>query len=266
MGRKSKINYMSKLKRSIGACLSFGVFFGAIGAEEYPRAVGWVNDFAQVISPEYESKLTKLITDVEKKTTAEIAIATVPTARPQSIDMYAVELFTRWGVGKADKDNGVLIVAAIEDREVWIEVGYGLEGVLPDGLCGEIYRKVLKPNFQEGEFGKGLFLATTVIADRIGKEYNVEITGTESAPIIRYGRRATLCGSLCGVFGPLLFIFLFFLLFGRLGIFGFLPLMFLGTGRGYWGSGTFGGGGGFSGGFGGFGGGSCGGGGAGGGW
>jgi len=227
-----------------------------IQAEEYSKPVEWVNDFAGVISPEYKSQLTNLISEIERKTGAEIAIATVKTSYPQSIDMYAVELFTRWGIGKKDKDNGVLIVAAIDDRKVWIETGYGLEGVLPDGLCGEIYRQVLKPNFQQGEFGKGLLLATSVIADKIGKEQGVEITGTERAPQISYSRK-----SRAGMLFPLLFLLLIFS--GRF----FLPLLLLGGMRGgYWGSGTFGGGGGFGGGFGGFGGGSCGGGGAGGGW
>ena len=248
---------MTRIRRI--ALIIFGAFLleVSIKAEEYPRSVGWVNDFAGVISPEYKSRLTSLINEVERKTTAEITVVTVKTVYPQSIDMYAVELFTQWDVGKEGKDNGVLIVAAIEDRKVWIEPGYGVEGILPDGLCGEIYRKVLKPNFQQGKFGKGLFLAVAVIADKIGKEYNVEITGTERAPEISYGRKASPI--------RLLFPILFFLLIfsGRL----FLPLLLLGGMRGgYWGSGTFGGGGGFGGGFGGFGGGSCGGGGAGGGW
>ncbi len=241
---------------SILATLFSLLLFGTIQAEEYSKPVGWVNDFAGVISPEYKSQLTNLIAEIERKTGAEIAIATVKTTHPQSIDMYAVELFTRWGIGKKGKDNGVLITVAIEDKKMRIDVGYGLEGVLPDGLCGEIRRKVLEPNFKQGEFGKGLLLATAVIAKKIGEEYNVEITGTERAPQISYGRK-----SRARMLFPLLFFILIFS--GRL----FLPLLLMGGMRGgYWGSGTFGGGGGFGGGFGGFGGGSCGGGGAGGGW
>jgi uncharacterized protein len=245
-----------------------GIFFyyfvlSLLSAQEYPSPVGWVNDFAQVIDSEYERRLINLITEVERKTGAEIAIATIETSYPKSIDMYAVELFTKWGIGKKDKDNGVLIVLSLKEKQVWIETGYGVEGILPDGLCGEIYRKILRPNFRQGKFGEGLLLATTVIADKIGKEYGVKITGTEVARPIYYNRRRV---GICGLLSPFLFLFLFFLIFGRLGIFGLLPFMLLGTGRGFWGSGTFGGGGGFSGGFGGFGGGSCGGGGAGGGW
>ncbi len=257
---KIKIRDSSLLLRrrsTILAILSSLFLFGMkVEAQKYPQPTGWVNDFAGMISLEYKRQITDLIAETERKTTAEITVVTVKTTHPQPIDMYAVELFTHWEIGKKGKDNGVLIVAAIQDRKVWIETGYGVEGILPDGLCGEIYRKVLKPNFQQGEFGKGLILATSVIADKIGKEHNVKITGTERAPQINYGKKSTARS---------LFPILFFLLIfsGRF----FIPLLLMGGMRGgYWGSGTFGGGGGFGGGFGGFGGGSCGGGGTGGSW
>lgn len=230
---------------------------------DYPDPVGYVNDFAQVISSDYERTLTELIAEVEQKTTAEIAVATVKTGQPQSIDMYAVELFTRWGVGKEEKDNGVLIVLAMEERKVWIEVGYGLEGVLPDGFCGEVYRQLLVPHFQQGEFGKGLLVATTAIGQKIGKEYGVEIGGTD--PVLNLGAKPKPT-RLVPVLGMIMFSAFILLVFvSRMGLLG--PVLFGSVHRrGYWTRGTFGGGGGFSGGFGGFGGGSCGGGGAGGGW
>jgi len=258
------------MKSGYGLSVLLGVFclgigFTSVRGEEvdYPQPVGYVNDFAEAISPDYEDRLVDLITEVEKKTTAEIAVATVKTARPQTIDMYAVELFTRWGVGEAEKDNGVLIVSAMEERQVWIEVGYGLEGVLPDGFCGEVYRQVLVPHFQQGEYGKGLFLATTAIGQKIGKEYGVDVGGAESELDLdsRPGPARFI-----SVVGMIIFSALLLLIFAsRLGLLG-LTLFGAGHRKGYWTRGTFGGGGGFSGGFGGFGGGSCGGGGAGGGW
>lgn len=232
-----------------------------LATNQYPKPVGYVNDFAGVISPEYRTRLTNLISEVEKKTTAEIAIAVVKTTKPEAVDMYAVNLFTRWGIGKKGKDNGVLILVAMDDRKDWIETGYGVEGVLPDAFCGEVHRKFLVPYFRKGEFGKGLWLATLVIAKKLGKEYGVEITGTEKAPELSTPRRGSACGPLIGLF----FLFFFLPLLFRTGFFGLIPLLFIGS-RGYWTRGTFGGQGGFSGGFGGFGGGSCGGGGAGGGW
>ncbi len=250
-----------KFRSSLGIFALVILFPLASLPQSYPEPVGYVNDFAGVISAEYERKLTELAKQVDAKTTAEISIATVQTALPQSIDMYAVELFTRWGIGKKGKDNGVLIVLAIDEKRVWIEVGYGLEGPLPDGFSGEIYRQFLKPKFAEGKFGEGLWLATTNIARKIGEEYGVEIGGVESVPPVKARPKRPRFFS----FLPILII-LFIIFGGRLGFLPFLLLLGLSGRRGYWSSGTFGGGGGFSGGFGGFGGGSCGGGGAGGGW
>lgn len=227
-------------------------------APSYPEPVGWVNDFAGIIPDGEEARLTALSEELEEKTTAELAIATVPSTGGQPIEMYAVELFTRWGLGKRGKDNGVLIVVAVKERKVRIEVGYGLEGPLPDGFCGQVYRQILRPRFKEGRYGEGLYEAAMVLARRIGKEHGVEITGARSAPELEPRNPA---GSiLVSLFG---FLFLLFILtrLGPLGLF-FLPL----GRRGYWSGGSFGGSGGFGGGFGGFGGGACGGGGAGGGW
>ena len=238
--------------------------FTPLRSEEahYPESVGYVNDYAEVISPDYESRLTQLITEVEEKTTAEIAIATVRSARPQQIDMYAVELFTRWGVGKQGKDNGVLIVMALEERQVWIEVGYGLEAALPYGFCGEVYRRVLVPHFRRSEYEEGLFLAASAISKRLGEEYGVEISAGGAVPELSSRRWPARLLSIVWV---LIFLSMMLLVFRRMGLLG---LLLFGTvhRRGYWTGGTFGGSGGFSGGFGGFGGGSCGGGGAGGGW
>lgn len=235
------------------------------GAEEphYPEPIGYVNDFAGVISPEYEASLSRLVAEVEGKTTAEIAIATVKTVQPQSIDVYAVELFTRWSVGKKGKDNGLLIVMAMEEKKVWIEVGYGLEGTVPDGFAGQVYRQILVPNFQKSEYGKGLYEATTAIANRIAGEYGVQIEAADSTIQVR---GPTDRNRIFSAIGSIVFSLLFFFIVAnRLGLFG---LLLLGAGhrRGFWTRGTFGGGGGFGGGFGGFGGGATGGGGAGGGW
>jgi uncharacterized protein len=253
--------FVKKRAKFSPAVLALLLLSTAISAQQYPKPRGWVNDFAQVVSPDYESRLTSLITEVKTKTGAEIAIATIPTTKPESIEGYAVQLFERWGVGEKGEDKGVLIVAAIDDRKIRIEVGYGLEGVLPDGLCGQIIRDVLTPNFKQGNFGQGLFIATTVMASRIAKEYNVEISGTQSVPGIG---QITKRSPLRRLIRLIVFFLLFSMIFG--GRFFLLPLLLLGGGRGYWGGGSFGGGGGFGGGFGGFGGGMSGGGGASGGW
>ncbi|MDD2889215.1 MAG: TPM domain-containing protein [bacterium] len=227
--------------------------------QEYPNPVGFVNDFANVISQEYRDKITGLCTEIEQKTGVELVIATVKTALPQTIDMYAVELFSRWGIGKKGKDNGILIVAALGDHKVFIKPGYGAEGFLTDGICGEISRQIIAPEFKKGEFGKGLFLASNEIANRVEKEYNVKLEGVTNTKVSENLPLGTV----------IFLIIVFIVIFSKLGVWG---LIFLPGGRGqngrhngYWTGGNFGGGG-FGGGFGGFGGGSCGGGGGGSGW
>ena len=141
------------------------------GADRYPNYTGYVNDFASVLNSNEKSIITNLITELEKKTSAEIAIVTVPNIEGSEINIYKNGLFEKWKIGKKGKDNGVLIVLAMKERKVGIEVGYGLEGVLPDGLSGEIIRKQMVPNFKAGQFGKGFVNAVSAIATCIAKEY-----------------------------------------------------------------------------------------------
>lgn len=105
-----------------------------------------------------------------------------PPSEGLTVEDYAVQLFSKWGVGMKDKNNGVLILVAINDRKMQIEVGYGLEGSLPDGLCGEIIREQMRPAFKAGQYGKG----TLAAAQRI----TAILTGAEAANITRRIRPA----------------------------------------------------------------------------
>lgn len=233
---------------------------------QYPAYVGYVNDFADLLSSETEAQLNNLIGELERKTTAQIAIITLDTIAPETIEGYAVKLFKKWGIGQKGKDNGVLILVAVKERKTRIEVGYGLEGAIPDAKAFAIYKKIMVPHFQAGDFDKGIARATGAVAGLIAQEYGVEIGDLASVPVyIKDARPQSACGKFLGLLFPLL---LFILIFGlRMGLFGFL---LLGSGHrrgGYWyGGGMGGSSGGFGGGFGGFGGGLSGGGGAGGGW
>ena len=232
-------------------------------AANYPKPIGYVNDFAGVISSQYANAMTRIIAELKQKTGAEIAVVTVNTTAPEDITTYSVGLYQAWGIGEKGKDNGVLILAAIDDRKAWITTGYGIEPIIPDGLAGEIYRNVMRPYFREGNFDKGMLLAVQEMAVRIANSYGVELSEQVSIPQRTTARsRAAPCG---GILGFIILFILFSLIFrlGPLGLLFFAP-MFMGGRRGYWSS--SGGFGGFTGGFGGFGGGSTGGGGAGGSW
>lgn len=225
----------------------------------FPSPVGFVNDFAEVISPGVESQINAICLDLRQKTGAQLVVVTVKTVGDEHYVAYANKLFEAWGIGEKGKDNGVLLLQTIQERSFWMEIGYGLEGLIPDGLAGQIRDQHVFPHFRAGDAGAGHLSGVKAVAGLIAKDAGVEITGAV-APVVRRGTPKRQRGR--GKFVSLLFMALFFLL-ARRGRGGLLPLLLLGGLSG--GSRHHGhSGGGFGGGFGGFGGGMSGGGGAGG--
>lgn len=231
--------------------------------ERLPSPTGFVNDFAQVLSPEDKGKLEVLFSELDGKTTAEVAVVTMDTTQPLDIESYAVELFEKWGIGKKGKDNGILLLVALQDRKVRIEVGYGLEGAVPDALAKQIITGVITPSFKRGKYSEGIVGGSVAIVDLVAKEYDVTLSGFKDLPAVTPVPQKS---PLSALFFLLFFIMMFGLRWGFL----WWAILAPGTHRrrgGFWyGSGLGGGSGGFGGGFGGFGGGFSGGGGASGGW
>ena len=141
----------------------FLVFISSIAYAQTPTLQKYVNDYANVLSSADEARLNALAAEIEQNTTVEIAILTVNTTGDMSIEEYAVETFENNGIGKKDVDNGILIMAAIDDRKWRIEVGYGLEGVLNDAKAGLIGRTYMTPAFQEERYGDGFYDAVSAI-------------------------------------------------------------------------------------------------------
>jgi uncharacterized protein len=228
----------------------------------FPAPDGYVNDFAGVIDAESKGRLTALVETINKKSTAEVAVVTISSMEEfgfATIEETAVKLFEEWGIGKKEVNNGILVVAAIKDRKVRIEVGYGFEGQIPDGAAGEIIRRGIVPYFKKQRFGEGLYNGVLLIAERI------------NADVGEKGKRETSKGFTNGDFVNI--IILAFIVIGILiaGIMNSRRQRYYDNGTGFWGRGGGGFGGGFgsfgnSGGFGGFGGGESGGGGASGDW
>lgn len=244
----------------VSLALPFFVYAATI-----PGPQGWVNDFAGVISQEFKEKLNSLIKELEEKTTSEIAVVTISSIAPYEEKEYARLLFDNWKPGKKGKDNGVLILLAIKERRWRIETGYGIEGVLPDGLCGEIGRNYMVPYFKEARYSEGLYQGALQIAKIIAKDSQVNLralTEWEESSQIR-----GLSGSDKGSQYYVIILNFFILIFLVILVIKSLIDTYLyggwGHGTGSHSSGGFGGGGG---GFGGFGGGGGGGGGAGGGF
>ena len=230
----------------------------------YPSPRGHVNDYAGILSAQTSQDIDTICKQVQSKTTAQIALVVVGTTEPLEIEQYAVELFQKWGIGQKDKDNGLLLLVAINDRKVRIETGYGLEGAIPDAIAHNIIQQIIVPEFGRGQYEKGMLLGIISIADLVAKEYNVSLDLDESLPVPGPAGERQM-----SPLAALIYVIVFILIFGMRS--GLLFFFLLGpTGRrrgGYWyGSGMGGSRGGFGGGFGGFGGGFSGGGGASGGW
>jgi len=126
------------------------------GPPDFPPADGYVNDVAGVLDESAERYLEGFLATLERDTSAEVAVATVRSLDGLSVEEYASRLFATWGIGNRNHDNGVLLLVAPHDRVVRIEVGYGLEGTLPDGLAGEIIRQDILPEFRAGNVPRGI--------------------------------------------------------------------------------------------------------------
>ena len=221
-------------------------------AVEIPKPVGWVNDFADVIPQEVEQQIDHICTYIKQQTGAELAVVSITTTEGIPLRDYGVELYEKWGIGEEAKDNGVLFIAAIADRRVEIITGYGVEGILPDGLCGEILDKYVVPYFKRKDYGGGFLAGTLEIGRIIAEDAGVEFPPPDVSydmPVVPATRQRML------PWGLLLLLFIF--VGWRI-----LPMLFFMSLPGYWISGRGGFGSGFSS-FGGFGGGLTGGGGAG---
>lgn len=142
-----------------------------------------MNDFAGCIPVEYERKITSVILEVKEKTGAEIVVVTIPTTGEEDIAMYSVNLYTKWGIGRKDKDDGVLITVALDDRKTRITTGYGLEGILPDAKAGDIWRNVMRPLFKEGNYGGGILNGVIVVAEIILEEHRQFFSGEITSDI-----------------------------------------------------------------------------------
>ena len=156
--------------------------FSSLSAARYPKPQGHLSDMAGVLSQEARNKIEALATELESKTSAELAVVSIDHLENETIEGLAVDIFKEWGVGKKGKDNGVLIVAAIKDRKVRIEVGYGLEGILPDGKTGMILDSYLLPYFKQGNFSEGFYAASAAVALVIAKDAKVELSQNPAMP------------------------------------------------------------------------------------
>jgi len=230
------------MKKTLIIILSLFILstFGIAHADfEIPKATSYVNDYSSILNSSEKTALNNFLRGYDQKTSNQIFIGIFKSLEGGSLEDISIQIAEKWKPGRKDKDNGVLLLVFTEDRKIRIEVGYGLEGVLTDALASAIINNEISPNFKNGEYFKGIKLATSRIAQICANEYSAEELKTYAS---RGGRRK----------GPLNIIFtiLIILLCIRNPFLGlFLLSGGLGSGGRYSGGGL--GGGGFSGGFGG---------------
>lgn len=255
--------------------LSVCLLAGVAGAQEpWPQPQNYVSDFAGVIPNQQEQVLNQLLGRLDELTSDEIAIAVVQSYRDRGyadIEETAVRLFEQWGIGQADQDNGLLVLVAIEEREWRIEVGYGLEGAVPDAQAYQLGNSLLPDAFRAGQYGEGLLRLSAGLIQEIAEERNISLdqfegiaSSTPTGSASRGGRGAP--SMLEGCFSLLFFIFFVYMFIRHPRLMLLWLLMSSGGRNSHWGGGSQFGGGLGGGSFGGFGGGLSGGGGASGGW
>ena len=244
------------MKKVLLVILMLGSIGGIIAQKVIPKPdpPRLVVDNANILSPEEQNSLESKLVALDDSTSNQIVILTVPTLDDQPIEDVAVNTFRSWAIGNKKTNNGVLILIAVNDRKVKIEVGYGLEGAIPDVTCKDIIDNVISPSFKQAQYFKGLDAATDNLAKAAAGEYKLQRQGGSASGggsafvfivmvvivvVVMSGSRGGGSGGGLWLAGPLLF-----------------------SGGGFGGGSDSSGGGGF----GGFGGGSSGGGGASGGW
>jgi uncharacterized protein len=138
------------------AAVALLVAFAASGVADVPYLTGRVVDDAEILKPATRERITALSKAHEDKTTDQVVVLTIPTLGGESVEEYANRVFAAWKLGQNGKDNGVLVVVAPQDRKMRIEVGYGLEGTLPDVAASRIIRNVMTPAFRANNFDDGI--------------------------------------------------------------------------------------------------------------
>ncbi len=256
---------MSKMKRLISIVAAFSLILCLCGCEEkekYPSPTEefYVNDFADVMTEGEEGQFLAKTVALNNATTAQVVIATVEHLSGDEPYAYATELGRQWGIGNSENDNGILILLARDDREIFIAVGYGLEGALPDSKTGRIIDVYGLDYLKNDQFGKGLLAIGEAVINEVYLEYGIQpeagYVSIDSIPVVPN----TSSGKVVSSWAIMLVVLIIIWLLSRRGGGG---LMFFGmphihTGRSRGGFGSSSGFGGFRGGGGSFGGGGAG--------
>lgn len=249
------MNWGRALVASLAVALVIAAPLSAAGPPVPASPQNYVVDLAGVIDDGVEARTNAMLRELEERTTAQVVVLTISSLEGESLESFSVDLaHNRWKLGQKGKDNGVLLTLAMKERKYRIEIGYGLEGALPDSLVGSLGRELLVPAFRAGDYGGGLAALTGELATRVAAASGVSL----SSPVPVAARRASRQGRTAGKPGPLatglvlLLVPIFlWLLVRHPQLLIMMLLSSRGGSRGSWGGGGGGFGGGGGGGFGG---------------
>jgi uncharacterized protein len=163
-----------RLATRVGVLAGLLAFTAAAVDWKALKPQGYVSDFAQVIDPAARQQLEAYCSAVERATGAEIALVTVPTLSGEPVEDVANTIYRAWGVGKKGQNEGVLLLLSINDRRSRLEVGYGLEPILPDGFAGSVLRE-MRPALRQSRYGDAFMAAAETIGNTVAKAKNTTI-------------------------------------------------------------------------------------------
>lgn len=192
--------------------LLFSLVGHAVVVAQKPLPELWglhVHDEAKVLSQQIVDRLENQLKVYEDSTSNQIAILIITSLAGEPIEEYSLQVAEKWKLGQKGKDNGALLLIAVDDHKMRIETGYGLEGVLTDALCSRIIRNELAPNFRKDDYDAGVTAGIDAIIEAIGGEYTADDTGNRSIEELGGKQRLLLGVFIFGILGIFTFIGLF---------------------------------------------------------
>ncbi|MEN8221760.1 MAG: TPM domain-containing protein [Acidobacteriota bacterium] len=162
------------MKKTIILILSLLVFSSLFPAS-FPKLIGRVSDYAEILDPSQERTIEMLLEDLENKTSAQVVLLTIKSLDGDTIEDYSIRLTEQkdWKIGQEGVDNGVILIISMGERKLRLEVGYGLEGALTDLKSGYIIRKIIVPSFKKGDYYEGILRGLTTVSGIISKESDI---------------------------------------------------------------------------------------------
>ncbi len=173
---------------------------------------GRLSDFAQVFDAGQKQTCSGYLSEIAGKTAAQVAVVTLPSLEGGEINDFANRLFQKWGIGDKKKDNGVLILVVVQDRKARIEVGYGLEGIIPDAKAGRIIDEVMLPFFRQQRYAEGIIKVVETIGGIVAQGAGVTLTNMTAsavAPVAEPERKASKSELAFFIFFIAIFLFFF---------------------------------------------------------